>query len=386
MYIVQSVINQLKNINPQIRTYLLGMLLSRGRKNCAAMAYETGLSQKELYAFLSNGEANAQIMEKEVLLLAQRTRTPGKLRALIVDPSTIVKSYAKRIENLCHDRSGCTRRVERCLVPVYAAVADENGTIPLFVDFWVQEKIIGKKFYKSKIEITQEIILKCIDKNVFIDITLLDGVFSVQEMFTFFKEKNLKFSMRIPRNRIITTADGISAQLKKHPALKLHRNERCKTVQATIRGEIYFLTIEKRRTKQNDWEEVFIVSNIDLLAKEQVATYNLRWPMEKKIRTNKQKFGIGDCQALQEYKQKAHIMAGFLNYAILSSIKNDKKKQSIDEVVNIIRDSHFDDLINAFSKPFFPKHYSNNVLDAKSIQNYQLGLLASQHLIGHAVH
>jgi len=89
---------------------------------------------------------------------------------------------------------------------------------------------------------------------------------------------------------------------------------------------------------------------MDLPAKEQIAAYDLRWPMEKMIRTTKQKFGAMQCQALEESKQRAHIMAGFLAYAILSSIKNDKEKLSVDELVNILRDCHFDDLINAVEK------------------------------------
>ena len=71
----------------------------------------------------------------------------------------------------------------------------------------------------------------------------------------------------------------------------------------------------------------------------------MRWPLEKVIRTTKQKFGAMQCQALEIEKQHAHIMAGFLAYAILEIANNDKQTQSVDELVNLIRDEYSDDLI-----------------------------------------
>ena len=89
---------------------------------------------------------------------------------------------------------------------------------------------------------------------------------------------------------------------------------------------------------------VFLVSNMDLSAKNQVAAFNLRWPMEKINRTTKQKFGSTQCQAIQASKQKAHILAGFLANSILELAQNDKQKKNVDEVVNFIKRFHFNDL------------------------------------------
>ena len=67
---------------------------------------------------------------------------------------------------------------------------------------------------------------------------------------------------------------------------------------------------------------------MNLLAKEQVATYDLSLPIEPMIRTTKQKFGATQCQTILALKQKAHIMAGFLAYAILSIENKDKLKKT----------------------------------------------------------
>jgi hypothetical protein len=346
-------------------------MLSNGRKNCAAMSHSTGTSSKVLYAFLAEAKIHTKKIEEQLFLLAKETREEDILRALIVDPTTLIKLYAEKIQKLCYDRSGCTKHTERCLVPIYIAVADKNITIPLNLEFWVQEKITSKRRYKSKAKITQELIVDAINKDISFDFIALDGAYAVPKMFTFFqKNKNLKFIIRIPRNRRVEMVDGTLIQLQKHPLLMLKRNERSKTVQAKMYGETYFFTAQKRKKRGGGWETVFLVSNMNLPAKEQVAAYALRWPVEKGNRTTKQKFGSTQCQTLETSKQKAHIMAGFFSYAILSLLKNDKESQSVDDLVNKIRDLHFDELIESIKKPAQSKRHLSIDPVENPFQNY----------------
>lgn len=157
--------------------------------------------------------------------------------------------------------------------------------------------------------------------------------------------------------------------LKNHPELKLHRNEREKTVKAELYDETYFFTAYKRKKKGGGWEVVFLVSNMDIPVKEQVAAYNLRWPMEKKIRTTKQKFGAMQCQSRPASKQQAHIMAGFLAYAILNVISNDKEIKSVDALVNFLKKVHFDELVDVIKKHKHPRPLANVVPVEKIFQN-----------------
>jgi len=387
MTITQSVLKHLKNINSPIRTYVLSLILSSSRKNCAAMANATGISQKMLYAFLANAQQHSEEIENQLFELAKKTRKKGVTRVLVIDPTTIIKLYAQAMEKLCHDRAGSTRHIERCLVPVYCLLVDKNITIPLKLYFWVQQKIIGTRRYESKVEITKKLIKSAMDKGIDFDYVALDGAFAVPDMFIFFGEnKNSKFIMRIARNRRIQTADGKVAQLKNHPALRLKRNERAKTAQATLYGNTYFFTAQKRKTRDGGWETVFLVSNMNLSAKEQIAAYDLRWPMEKMIRTTKQKFGASQCQALQASKQQAHIMAGFFAYAILNSNKSYKEKHSVDELVNIIRKYHFSDLINANKKLNQSKHQSNTHPIVNPVQNRVQNLSYTRDSVGAVMH
>ena len=260
------------------------------------------------------------------------------------------------------------------MVPVCASVADQNIKIALSIDFWIQEKIAGKKKYKSKSKIAREIISYLISKGVEFDFVSLDGAFPSPEIFEFFRENKLKFIMRIARNRCVVTFDGKRAQLKHVRSLKITRNSREKMIEAKLDDRTYFFTAQKRKKLSGGWETVFLVSNMNLSAKKQVEAFNLRWPQEKINRTTKQKFGMNQCQAIHASKQKAHIMAGYLAHGIIEVAKNDKQSKqshaSVDEIVNDLRAYHFDDLVRLIIKP--AKSESKAKLDpiANSFQNH----------------
>jgi hypothetical protein len=356
MIMLQRVINLLEKVNPQIRTYVVCLMLTSGRKTCAEMARTVGISEKRLYAFLAAGKDNSQEIEDQLIEFAKSTRDKNIKRTLIVDPTAMIKRYAEIMESLCYDKDGCTKNVEKVIVPVCASVADQNVKITLNVDFWVQRKARGRRKYRSKVEIAQELILHLISKGIEFDFISLDGAFPTPDMFIFFKEEKQDFTMRIPRSRCVVTDDGKRMQLQHIPSLKLTRNSREKTIKAKLYDETYFFTAYKRKKRFGGYETVFLVSNMDLPAKQQVEMYNLRWPQEKINRTSKQKFGMHQCQALALSKQKAHIMAGYLAHTIVEVANIDKQAQSVDEAINIFRAEHFDDLVNTIKKPQKSSH------------------------------
>ena len=344
-------------------------MLSSGRKNCADMARSVGISSKLLYDYLDNAKKNSDEIENILIDYVNKTRVEGVVRSLVIDPTALIKSYSTSMENVCYDRDGCTKHKERCLVPVYATIVDVNVKIPINIAFWVQKKVIGVKKYKSKVKIAQDLISYLKSKGVHFDFVSLDGAFPTPSMFAFLKKNNLSFTMRIAKSRCITLENGERMQLKYCKYLKLMRNSREKTIQAELYGTKYFFTAQKRKRKGGGWEIIFLVSNMDLSAKDQVSAYKLRWPQEKINRTTKQKFGSNQCQATKASKQEAHIMAGFLAHTILELAQNDKQKKSVDKTVNFIRRNHFNDLFKLIEnhKQHAPMHNVDPV--AKNLQN-----------------
>jgi hypothetical protein len=367
MYTLQSVIKKIKKINPLIRTYLVCLLLSCERKNCAAMARSTGIKAKPLYVFLSKSKEMIEEIQEELFKLAKKTRIKGKKRGLVIDPTHIVKAYARHIEKLGYDRAGCSKRVEKCISPIYAGLSDDNMFLPISLNFWTQEKITGKKRYKSKYKLAQELVLFLINKGVEFDYVVLDGAFAVQEMLDFFHTHNIKFIMRIAKSRCITVK-GKRAQLKHHSSLTLFRNSRESIVAGELLDRSYFFTAQKRKNKNKDWEVVFLISNMDMSAKEQIKIYDTRYAIEFMIRTTKQKLGAGQCQVLSTSKQQAHIMAGFLAYAIINSENNDKQKLSVDEIINFIRESHFDSFFDTIQDK---SHQNNDPVESALSKHFQ---------------
>jgi hypothetical protein len=366
---LQRVINLLKKVNTEIRTYVVCLMLTSGRKNCAEMSRTLGISTKPLYAFLSK-KNNLEEIEKQLLEFAKLTRNKNFKRTLVIDPTALIKRYAELIEKLCYDKDGCTKNIEKVIVPVCISIVDKQIKIPLNVDFWVQQKARGKRRYRSKVEIAQELISYLTKKGLEYDFVSLDGAFPTPSMFNYFKKTKIHFIMRIPKNRAVVTSSGKRMQLKHVLELKLLRNAREKTIKAKLYDATYFFTVHKRKKRFGGWESVFLISNMDLSAKQQVEAFNLRWPQEKINRTTKQKFGMHQCQALSASKQKAHIMAGFLALAIIEVANIDKKKQSVDEIVNVFRHNHFDELVDVIKKrPLFKPPVRHDYIDVYP-QNY----------------
>jgi hypothetical protein len=371
MIMLQRVINLLKNVNTKIRPYVVCLMLTSGKKNCSEMARTVGISEKRLYAFLSKAKDNSAEIEKHLIEFAKLTRDKKVKRTAVIDPTALLKRYAQCMEMLCYDKDGCTKHVEKVIVPVCVSLVDKNVKIALNVDFWVQRKARGRKKYRSKVEIAQELILYLTSKGIEFDFVSLDGAFPTPDMFSFFKHnRRMKFTMRIPKSRCVITTGGKKMQLQNIPALKLTRNTREKTIKAKLYGKTYFFTAYKRKKKFGGWETVFLVSNMNLPAKEQVEAYNLRWPQEKINRTSKQKFGMHQCQALALSKQKAHIMAGYLAHTIIEIANIDKQEESVDKIVNILRQCHFNDLADLIRESPKPKHMPKIDYIKDSAQNH----------------
>ena len=159
--------------------------------------------------------------------------------------------------------------------------------------------------YRKKIAISQELIKKWKQRIPFAYVAL-DGEYGNQYCLNFLKENNLKYSIRIACNRKIYS-NGVEAQLKKHPNLKLIRNEKYKIVYGSYKGIPAYFIAHKRKGKNGSKQVVYIVSNIEgLSAKAHVLAYSRRWPIEKMFRTLKQSFGIRECQSTSAKKQEAH--------------------------------------------------------------------------------
>jgi hypothetical protein len=256
---------------------------------------------------------------------------------LVVDSTQIKKLYSKKSNLLSYDRNGSMKTVLKGISCVVAAWTNGKIVIPLVFDFWVREKDIkDDRQYRKKTEISRELIVEAHGKIPFAYVAL-DGAYGNEEFLLFLYAYHLKFSVRMPSNRKVVI-DGIEENLKKHPALRLVRNERYKKIQGFYKGIPVIIVAHKRKGKNNTKQVVFIVSNIQgLSAKQHVKAYACRWPIEKMFRSTKQKFGLENCQCIPEEKHKAHVTFVFLAFTEAELTKITNRQKSTEESARFIR-------------------------------------------------
>jgi len=317
--------------------YVISIILTQNQKNCYSMSRTTGLSTKKLYAFYQDASSNCEIIKSTLIKKANAHYRSNEISALIIDASMLMKKFSKKIEGVTYDRDGVSCRVERGLSFVSTAWTNSKITIPINFDFWFSKKSVPIEQYQKKAHIAMDLFLRLKEKLMY-HLAILDGGFASIELIKFFEHHKTNYLMRMPKNRKITSELGIFEQIQRHPALKLKRNQRYKTIKAYYKGINCYITAHKRVNKKGKKEVIYLVSNIDVPPKKQAELYKIRWSIEKSYRTLKQKLGIGDCQATNLEKQRAHIFATFLAYANLEEQKFFNQKKSPEEVLSRIRD------------------------------------------------
>lgn len=157
-------------------------------------------------------------------------------------------------------------------------------------------------------------------------------------MLNLLDQLNIKFIMRLPKNRQIRKSmDTLEAKIGDHWEYKLRGNQRMKRFAGFIQGTLRFITAYKKKNRSGLYETRFLISNFEETAHTIVALYEYRWTIEKFFRTVKQKLGLQDCMSRSLEKQKNHIWATFVAYAIADSIKVSKSYKTADEAIRKIR-------------------------------------------------
>jgi len=271
-----------------------------------------------------------------LIKLVNTLSKPGNKGFLIIDFTLIPKMFASIMEKLTRDFNGVEKRVDQGLSMGFAVWVDpiNKWIIPLINEAWLSKKIAHELYVKKTI-ITQKIILKL--KNIVpFELLCFDGAFANLPMFDFLEANQLKYLMRVLKNRVVSNENATN-QLAQHPDLILHKNRKFKTISATFKGHTLFFTAQKRKKKNGKKEVVFLVSNLPQAARDYVKMYKIRWKVEKFFRTAKQSLGLGHCQSISFDKQQAHISIVMLTYAHLQILQKFKQAENLEPIVKKIR-------------------------------------------------
>jgi len=319
------------------KQYILGLLLSTGKKNCAAMSSNLGISYNSIYKYFDDFEYQKNIVKDFLINMVKIHATKENPGILVVDTSQILKLYARKIKVLCYDFNNSIKFAARGMSCVTAVWSNGKIVIPLDFDFWVRKKDLKtNEKYRKKTEISKELILELKTKISFAYV-VLDGEYGNKDFLEFLHKNELYYSIRMPKNRKVSI-NGPELFLKDQPILKHKRNERYKSAEGTYKGILSNFVSHKRNGKNGTKQVVFIVSNLKGLSpREHVEAYSGRWPIEKMFRTLKQSLGLQQCQSISTKKQHAHIFATFLAFVELEIQKNNKKKRSPEQILKTMR-------------------------------------------------
>lgn len=328
--------------------YVLGLILSQERKYCTKIAKFFGVSHDSIYNFFLKNSDFAALFPDLMIKLAQYFHSKNN-GWLIIDDTALSKIYAKYIEGIHWVYNSSLGRPERGLCIVVIAWTDGDMIIPIGFDWWFSKEISPEK-YATKIEIAQRLIGQIIPKTNFRKLLSDAGYISV-DMINFLKSLNIEFVTRIHSNRKISTSDGICEQMKNHPNLKLNRNLRAKIVKVILQNTAVNIVVFKRKKKNsNEYDKVFLVTNIDATANEIIKMYNSRWEIEPMFRAMKQSFGLMQCSARSLEKQSLHIKAVFLGFAFIQREKNRKNFLCSEDAIRHLQNLKMSSVTNSFTR------------------------------------
>lgn len=331
----QRKVNQL--ISSTAKKYIASLLISRGRKNCASMSFELGITYNSIYKFLNPADFQEKAFKEYLISMIHVHSTNKNPGVLIVDNSHIIKIFSQKLSCIGYDFNSSMKLVLKGISCVTSAWTNGKIIIPLDFDFWTRKKDLPKNMqYKKKTKISMELINEYKSKIPF-EYIALDGDYGNQYCFDYLQENNLKYSIRIPKSRVVLIK-GIETQLKNHPIFKFKKNEKYKMTKGIYKGKKMYFIAQKRKGPKGTTQVVFIASTIEgLTPKQHVQAFSLRWPIEKMFRTLKQSLGMRDCQSTSTEKQRVHIFATFIAFTKLEIQKIIKQKKSPEQILKAIR-------------------------------------------------
>lgn len=308
-----------KKTKEKLNYYISGLILSEGKKTCTKLAFLLKKNHDFLYQFLCKKSLSEILSNLMITLIKEiHKNAPGWI---IIDDTILSKLFSKLIVGTYDLYNSALRRPDRGFCIIVLCWSNGKITVPIKFKWLFSKEIIGEK-HKTKSNLAEELLLFCKRKKIPFKYFTADGHYSTITLLPFLMDEKINFVMKISRNRKIKTCNGIYEQLQKHPALKLLRNSRCAKVKAFYHGKQYFFSSQKRQKKDGSYETIYLISNMDVKAKEYLKFYDGRWEIEEMFRTLKQSLGINDCQARDIDKQKVHIYTSLFAYAFLSIEKN----------------------------------------------------------------
>jgi len=340
-----------KKATTHLNRYAKGLLLTKGKKSCEEMGNLLCLSHDKIYRSMMFISCNISfVQELSLRIIKEHSKEfPGWL---VIDDTAVTKVYSKFMQGVVWMYNVLVGKEQKQFNILVFAWTNGSITVPIDFLFWYPKHSCDQ--YKTKSELAIELLKKWWFK-VPSKGLLGDGHFSTLALLNFCNQTRIPLVAKFSSNRKIASADGISTQVKHHPGLKLHRNQRSKTAKIIWHELTLFCTVHKRKNKNNEYNLVYYISTVRKASKEYVKLYGLRWEIEKMFRTMKQSLGLKDCFARKKALHVGHIFGVFHAYTFAQYIKSEENLSYVEKALRHLRDvkpEHLDNSLHRFNHNF----------------------------------
>ena len=277
--------------------YIQGLLLRIGRANCTNLARCVGGSHDRLTKLL-----NTTSIVWSTVVIGVMSRLFGTMEGgyLIIDETTIDKSYAKVIEGCRWIWSNKDNQYVFGYHVTLLLWRNDVITIPLALR--VYQKAATKEEQVTAIDLALDLLEYARNTlKIQPDYVLMDGFYSADKILKRLHEWNWLYVMRVKNNRLLN-----ETQIK-----KLHKNPyweetgvlSCKLTVRIVRDEKrYFITNDMNGSRQDV---------VDL--------YGKRWKIEEVFRVLHSELGLDQCESRSSDAQLAHFYLTLITFALLES-------------------------------------------------------------------
>lgn len=229
-----------------------------------------------------------------------------------------------------------------------ATISDGKYTFPVMASLIFTPELVLPKDRESKEERVKSIIVAILklfpNKNIIIAV---DGAFATKAFLTWCIENKLNAEMRMHSNRVVEYK-GQRLPVRDIKALVPKGRQMARTIRATWHGLNLDITAERRIDKHGDESIVFQAATYRAKPAEHVKAYKRRWPIEKVIRTSKQKLGLGNCFSTKLDTQFNHISSVLLAYCLAQLERKKRKLATPEDAIRALEHKNINHLRRAF--------------------------------------
>jgi hypothetical protein len=321
--------------------YTILLITTKERKTCVMLARHSETTHDRLNRLLKYGrECKDYLTQKAIASIKARVEITGIKGWLVGDDTLINKPFSRYITTSSEQYDTVKHVAEMAICPVVLAWTDGFCTIPIAFREFCNRDVAGDQ-YKSKIQMMIELLNLALLYQISFTAACFDGLYATKELITYCVTNKIPFVMRMKSNSVICN-NSKKASLREHPDLRLRKNNHSQKTSAFWHNIDLFFVAEKIINKNEDSKIVYVVTNIDLPAKELLSAYHQRWNIEKMFRFCKQKLGLKDCQCFAPARQSSHISLVFLSYIFIQQQRLFDKNKTLEDIQRTFCDLKYD--------------------------------------------